>query len=82
LSIFLGKAILVGFVGAGIGYAAGFLIGAACGDSLSGEKMAALFLPSSLLLAVVSAPLLSALAGWIPAMLAARQDPAIVLQGE
>lgn len=82
LSIFLGKAILVGFVGAGIGYAAGFVIGAACGDSLSGEKMAALFLPSSLLLAIVSAPLLSALAGWIPAMLAARQDPAIVLQGE
>ena len=80
--IFLGKALFVGLLGAGIGYAAGFVIGASFGDALSGESLTSLFLPQILLLAVVMAPLLSAVAGWIPAMLAARQDPAVVLQGE
>jgi putative ABC transport system permease protein len=82
LFIFLGKALFVGILGAGVGYATGFAIGAAFSNSFSGEMLSSLFLPQILLLAVVMAPLLSVVAGWIPAMLAARQDPAVVLQGE
>lgn len=82
LRIFLGKALLVGLLGAAIGYGAGFLLGAAFGDSLSGASLAALFAPEILLLAIVVAPLLSGLASWLPAMMAARKDPAVVLQGE
>jgi ABC-type lipoprotein release transport system permease subunit len=82
LRIFLGKALFVGLLGAAIGYTAGFLLGAAYGDSLSSASLATLFAPELLLLAIVIAPLLSALASWLPAMLAARQDPALVLQGD
>lgn len=80
LSMFLGKAILVGVAGAIVGYLAGFALGATWGDRLSGQSASSLFLPGPLLLAIVMAPLLSALACWIPALLAARQDPALVLQ--
>lgn len=82
LMIFLGKALLVGLLGAGIGYAGGFFVGVSFGDISPDAGLSALFLPQILLLAFVMAPLLSVVAGWIPAMLAARQDPAIVLQGE
>jgi len=77
LSIFLGKAVLVGLAGAAVGYLSGLAIGARwSGLSLSGE----LFRPSLLTATLILAPLLACLASWIPAMLAARQDPAIVLQ--
>ncbi len=83
LSIFLGKSLLVGLAGAGVGYAAGFALAAAWGG-LSSETSPyqALFAPQLLILAVVAAPVLAAVASWIPAMLAARQDPALVLQDE
>ena len=76
--IFLGKALLIGIVGAAVGYVIGFGLGITWG----GEPVAVLFAPSDMLLAVVMAPLLASLGSWLPAMLAARQDPAIVLQGE
>jgi hypothetical protein len=78
LMIFLGKALLIGIVGAAVGYAIGFGLGTTWG----GEPVAVLFAPSDMLLAVVLAPLLASLGSWLPAMLAARQDPAVVLQGE
>jgi hypothetical protein len=78
LTIFLGKALLIGIVGAVVGYAGGFVVGTTWG----GESAAILFAPSDMLLAIVMAPLLASLGSWIPAMLAARQDPAVVLQGE
>ena len=80
LSMFLGKALLIGVVGAVVGYLAGFAVGAAWGDRLSAQPASALFLPGALLLAMVMAPLLSAVASWIPALMAARQDPALILQ--
>ncbi len=82
-SIFLGKALLIGLLGAAIGCLAGFGIGLAWSESqISAESSARLFAPQWFLLAVAVALLLSGLASWIPAMLAARQDPAVVLQGD
>jgi hypothetical protein len=81
LTVFLGKALLVGLLGAGVGYAAGFAIGVICGDlSPSADASTLLFTPRLLLVAILMAPLLSGLASWLPAMLAAGNDPALVLQ--
>ncbi|MEX0718594.1 MAG: ABC transporter permease [Planctomycetaceae bacterium] len=80
LAIFLGKALLVGLLGAAIGYAAGFAIALFWGDPPGGAE--AVFTLQWLLLAILVAPILSVIASWIPALMAARQDPAVVLQGE
>jgi putative ABC transport system permease protein len=83
LTIFLAKAMIFGLLGAVVGYAAGFGLGIAWGDlPASGGSSGQLFDVSYLLLAVLLAPALAALASWIPATLAARQDPAVVLQAE
>jgi len=83
LTIFLAKALLFGLLGAVVGYLAGFGLGIAWGDlPVSGDSGGRLFDVGTLLLAVLLAPALAALASWIPAMLAARQDPAVVLQAE
>jgi ABC-type lipoprotein release transport system permease subunit len=83
LFIFLGKALLMGFAGAAVGYAAGVVFGAASGDfSQTAAAVPAAFTTQLLLLSFLLALVLSGLASWIPAMLAARQDPALVLQEE
>ncbi len=87
LLIFLGKALLMGLLGAVVGCVAGLGVGLAFGDVPgTPEARAELFASRLLLLVVfltpVVAPLLSGLATWIPAMLAAGQDPAVVLQEE
>lgn len=83
LLIFLGKALIIGLLGAAVGYVAGFAVGLAWSDLPSSAATSTkLFAPELLLLSFVIALLLSALASWIPAVLAARQDPALVLQQE
>lgn len=83
LQIFLGKAVLMGLGGAVVGYLVGFGIGVAWSELPADTEAAKqLFVPSMVLLALVVAPLLSGLASWLPAMLAARQDPAVILQGD
>jgi len=90
VSIFLTRALLVGLMGAAIGYAVGFAVAAAWdareggGVALGGKAVgvAALFGPVLLLAALVLAPLLSAMASLVPAMMAAQQDPATVLREE
>ena len=87
VSIFLVRALLVGLMGAAIGYAVGFAVAAAWeagGVALGGKAVgvAALFDPILLAAALVLAPLLSALASLVPAMMAAQQDPATVLREE
>ena len=81
-SIFLARALLTGLLGACLGYVGGFVIGAAWGDvdTVSGAR--ALMSPRLLLAVLLGAPLLSGVASWIPAMMAGRQDPAIVLREE
>jgi len=90
LSIFLARALLVGLIGAVVGYAVGFAVAAvwdardASVEALGGQTIgaAALFAPALLLGTLVLAPLLSALASLVPAMMAAQQDPATVLREE
>lgn len=83
LFIFLAKAMLMGVLGALLGYAGGFIGGAFWGDaSVNVEGPATLFDPVLFLLVLFGAPILSGLASWIPAMIAAQQDPAVVLREE
>jgi len=83
LVVFLAKAMLMGLVGSVVGYVAGFLLGASIGDlPFSADTLHELFTPSLLVLSVVLAPVLSALASWLPALIAAQQDPAVILAAE
>jgi ABC-type lipoprotein release transport system permease subunit len=78
----VGRAALVGLVGAVLGYIVGILIGAAVWDlnelSVAGES--SLFDPLLLAAALLGAPALCGIVGWLAALVAARQDPAVVLQ--
>jgi len=79
LIIFLGRAMLMGLGGAILGCAAGLLLGPAWQAGI-GANPAALWLEAKLGGAVlVGAPVIAALAGWLPAYAAAQQDPARVL---
>ncbi|MFQ5732364.1 MAG: ABC transporter permease [Planctomycetaceae bacterium] len=83
LAIFLSKALTVGVLGGAVGYLVGFGLGLAWGDlPMTADSGEQLFSAGFLVLAIVVAPLLSGLSSWIPAMFAARQDPAVVLQTE
>jgi hypothetical protein len=77
--LFLARAVLVGLLGAVLGWAAGSLAGAWWGEEPATQGTA-LFEPAQLLLVVLAAPLLCALASLVPALLAVRRDPAIVLR--
>jgi len=79
--IFLAKAMLMGLIGGLVGYFAGFLVGAFWGEApLETRSPIGLFDWGLFLLVLFLAPLLAGLASWIPAMLAAQQDPAVVLR--
>ena len=41
-----------------------------------------LFTPGLLAATILMAPAIAALASWIPAVLASRQDPAVILQAD
>jgi len=90
VAIFLARALLVGLIGAVVGYAVGFAVAVgwdareAGGEALGAKAVgaAALFAPLLLRAALGLAPLLSALASLVPAMMAAQQDPAAVLSEE
>jgi putative ABC transport system permease protein len=83
LVIFLGKAAILGLAGAFPGYLLGALIGAqrSVGGAGGGGATAGLAPDLGLLGAAIAMALLLAVFGtWIPALWAARQDPANVLQ--
>ena len=87
LAIFLIKAGLIGLIGGVVGTAAGVLIGIQFGGlAPSEETWQRIFETGAVLTTVVLAPLLapafSAIASWLPALMAARRDPALVLQAE
>ncbi len=82
LALFLSRALLVGLGGAALGSGVGLVVVARMrGDfelKLIGESG---LLPWHLVLAsFVIGALLGMVAGWIPALLAARQDPAVILK--
>jgi ABC-type lipoprotein release transport system permease subunit len=74
--LFLARAVLVGLLGALLGYAAGLLVGVLWGEG----PASGVFEPLQLALVVAAAPVLCGLASWVPALLASRQDPAVVLR--
>jgi ABC-type lipoprotein release transport system permease subunit len=81
LVIFLGKAILIGLTGGLLGYLIGRSVGFLWSESPGEAALKIAFIePDALLLALIIAPMLSAMASWLPALHAARQDPAIALR--
>ena len=87
LRVFLAKAALVGATGAVLGYVTGFGVAVAIHSQWSSEPsqqlgFAVLFIPVLLLTVLLLTPLLSVMAGWLPALSAAAQDPATILQEE
>jgi hypothetical protein len=80
ITVFLSRAILIGLVGGVLGYVAGFLVVLFSvrhpAEAVPGPD---LFKPGLFGMVMIAAPLLAALAGWLPALLAAREDPALIL---
>ncbi|MCZ6792927.1 MAG: FtsX-like permease family protein, partial [Planctomycetota bacterium] len=81
LWVFLGRAAVMGVAGAVLGYLGGIVVGSVWGNvPLSSEDGWALFDPLLLVGVLVLSPLLAVIATWVPALLAAQQDPAVVLR--
>jgi hypothetical protein len=75
-ALVLGRALLVGLAGAVLGYAAGLVLGGLWADDGAGFEWPEIGWEAALLAA---APLWCAVCALMPALLAARQDPAAVL---
>lgn len=84
--VFLSKAAIVGLLGGLIGVGAGLWFGNWLGNPQAYEVNFDRLLTGGLLQITIIAPvmalLLAGLASWIPALLSARQDPAVILQGD
>jgi putative ABC transport system permease protein len=85
LMVFLSKAVLLGLLGAVLGYGFGFALAAWAEANPAGPEslpvpLSALFAPGVLVAVLLLTPVLSILASWLPALQAASQDPAPVLQ--
>ena len=79
--LLLGKAVLVGLLGGLIGLVAGAGLAVGLGVWVLKVAAANIALPYPLLLgALLGAPVLSALAGYLPMLVALMQDPAVVLR--
>jgi ABC-type lipoprotein release transport system permease subunit len=79
--LFLGKAILIGFIGSAIGFAVGTGLAMKFGPEIF-KITANTIKPSYIMLlwSILSAPLFSAISSFIPTMLAITQDPADTLK--
>jgi ABC-type lipoprotein release transport system permease subunit len=82
MTIFLSRAMLTGFVGGLLGYAIGLFIALEWPESSALSRIGAIFTPKLALASLAGATLVAVLAGWMPARVAARQDPALVLKDE
>jgi putative ABC transport system permease protein len=78
MKLFLLKAIIIGLIGALIGHFTGLTAGSIFGRHFTLE----LFDINLLFLSLIIAPLLALMAAYLPATIAARQDPADVLREE
>lgn len=82
-ALFLAKAVLLGLIGAALGYALGSALALKFGPDIF--KVTAKSIqaePRLLLWSMVAAPSFAALASFIPALLAVTQDPAVTLREE
>jgi putative ABC transport system permease protein len=82
LSVFLIRSMIIGLIGAIGGVILGCCLGGARAELTESSQAYALFSPLMLGLVVLCSPVLSAFVSWPPAMLASRQDPAVVLSRE
>ena len=84
LALFLSKAALLGLLGGVCGYFIGLSVGGIwSGESAIDEAVdVALFQPYLITAAVLITPLLVIAASWLPAVIAATQDPAVILREE
>ena len=86
LVMFLSRHVLVGALGGAIGYAAGVWAAVYFSAAREGARIGVAEMGLSwfglLVLSVVGAAALAVIAGWIPTMIATRQDPADVLREE
>ncbi|MEA1906369.1 MAG: FtsX-like permease family protein [Euryarchaeota archaeon] len=80
LNLFLAKALLLGVIGATLGYLIGFSVAIAPGTGPGSGTIATLFDVRILAMVLVAAPGMSLLASWVPALIAAREDPADILR--
>lgn len=78
MKLFLLKALILGLSGAFIGYFTGLVSGSILGKEFTME----IFNVNIFLLALVLAPVLAIASAYVPATMAARQDPADVLREE
>jgi ABC-type lipoprotein release transport system permease subunit len=76
-ALFVARSALVGLLGAALGYGIGVLAATAWAGSRTDHS---LLVPEMLVGLLLVGPLLAVLAGWLPAMLAANEDPAVVLR--
>ena len=82
MAIFLGRAMLMGVVGAGLGFGGGILVGAIWREGAAAQGVPVPFDPTLLLTVLAGTPFVAALAGWLPSYMAAQQDPAEILSQE
>jgi len=85
--VFLSKAVIMGIVGGIVGAVAGLAVltivrGGESASVSAAEVIRSGSVSTMVLLGIVLAPVLAGLASWVPGLIAARQDPAVVLQGE
>ncbi|HUS39397.1 MAG: FtsX-like permease family protein [Pirellulales bacterium] len=79
--LFLGKAVVIGVLGAVLGIAIGVLCsgGLLASEYFGDVQLRALLSPTMLIATLVFAPIVVIIASWIPALLAAQKDPATIL---
>jgi hypothetical protein len=82
LVLFLSRAALVGVIGGVFGCAVGLLVGSIIGEHTATRAGAGVLGVPLLCAIMVAAPLLAMMAAWLPAVLAAQQDPADILREE
>ena len=82
--LFLSKFLIMGLLGGALGIFAGLGFGRWLGltleEDIGGTAAGELFNPGLLLLALIIAPVLTVISGWLPTIMATRQDPADVLR--
>ncbi len=86
MKIFLNKYFLIGICGGILGYFGGMILGMVFGNEMESRYIwVSSGFPQLLylfLLSVAGSSVLAVIAGWIPTLIAARQDPAEILHGE
>jgi ABC-type lipoprotein release transport system permease subunit len=82
LTLFLGRAGIIGIGGSVIGLALLFAAAPSVSDVLADAGVGNLITSNELLAFLLVTPLLSCAAAWLPSLIASQQDPAIVLAND